>query len=808
MKKELLFLILASFLSLQTNYTFSQEWRPIAANLMTNWAAHVTPENAWQEYPRPQLVRDEWKNLNGLWDYAIRNAGEPKPAAFDGKILVPFSIEAPLSGVGKQVDINDAIWYRRKFEIPVKWQNKRLLIHFEASDFETTLWLNDKYIGTHKGGYDPFSFDLTEYVMPTGYQELLVKVTDPQETKFRSLGKQSRKNLEYENCSGIWQTVWIEPVSAKASVISLTIYPALDAVSLITNIRGDPSGISAKYQILDNNKVIATYHSEVNKPFRANIPNPKLWSPEAPHLYDLTVTIFQGTDVLDEVKSYFGLRTIGLGKTSSGEQFLLNGKAIFQIGPLDQNYWPDGGLTPACDSAMLWEAQYLKRIGCNMVRLHIKFNPRRYYYHADRTGLLIWQDFVCGQTANMAPLREDSDFWLNEQKLMIETLYNHPSIVTWIVFNESWGQHDSERIIEWAGQQDKSRLITGASGWIDVPQTGDIRDIHDYTMRPAIPVSATDKRILVLGESGGFASAVPPHNWTRRSNQTGTPVNILSGGFSPSVPRDTNTMHDIFRPTFTWGEPFAKQYSIFIDHLNLLRNSGLCAAVYTQMTDMKSEENGWLTFDRMVSKVDEERLAAIHKKLFKEPPVQSIVFHPSSKDPEAWETAVSDYPAAMKRSNQSNPAISTILQTMPDFNSLKWTPAKGPFTCNDLNPGSGGDGDTQLFIRKTFKLNKIPQNATIRVYTTKHKGFGNFWMHSRIYINGKFVADESTRQIMPENRMAEVILSGDAIALLKKGDNQIILQFIPGYNIRDAIFGTQSEKVSVDISLTTFKSVE
>jgi len=799
-----LFLILAT----RPAIVFAGPWAPVQGHIMTPWAKDVTPDKVWPEYPRPQMVREAWKNLNGLWDYAVRKVDEPKPAEFDGEILVPFSIEAPLSGVGRQVDITEAIWYRRKFEIPEKWQNQRLLIHFEASDFETTVWLNGKRIGAHIGAYDPFRFDLTESVIAGGIQELIVKVYDPHETVFRSLGKQSSKNVEYENCSGIWQTVWLEPVPEKASIGSLTIHPSGDAVHLTADIEGDTSGCKVEYEILDNNKRIGTFYSEANAPVKAKIPKPKLWSPENPHLYDFRVRLLKGASVVDEVMSYFGLRTVGHGKTSFGEQFLLNGKPVFQIGPLDQNYWPDGGLTPPGDAAMLWEAQYLKRIGCNMVRLHIKVNPRRYYYHADRTGLLVWQDFVCGQHANRSPSREDSDFWLNEQKRMVEKLYNHPSVVIWVVFNESWGQHDSERIIEWIAKQDNSRLITGASGWVDIPQKGNIRDIHDYTMRPAIPVSSTDSRILVLGECGGFASAVPPHNWTGRSNLTGAPENILSGGFSPSVPRDDNTAHDIFRPTFTRGEPFAKQYGIFIDHLNLLRNSGLCAAVYTQMTDMKIEENGWLTFDRKVSKVDEVRLAGIHGKLFSEPPVQHILLPPSSKEPQTWEMAVADYPVSMQRSNKRNPVISTMLQTMPDFTALQWIPAKGPFAGKAVNQGSAWDGEKQLFIRKSFTLSEIPQNATVRVYTTKLAGIGNFWFHSRIYINGKFVADESTRQIMPENRMAEVILSREAIALLKKGENQIIVQFIPGYNTRDAIFAPLTEKVILDISLTSFTATK
>ena len=782
----------------------AQEWKPVTGKLMTQWGSDVSPDNVWKEYPRPQMVRDSWTNLNGLWDYAVRIKDQPQPAQFDGKILVPFSIEAPLSGVAKQVSLNEAIWYHRSFVIPAEWKKQRFLLHFEASDFETTAWLNGKLVGTHKGGYARFSFDLTSSVANVGNQELIVKVYDPQETQFRSIGKQTSQKSEYENCSGIWQTVWLEPVPLNASIASLKIDPQLDAVSLLTNVNGDTKGLKIRYEILDNNMVVATYSAEPNIPVRAIIKNPKLWSPESPYLYDVRVTLMKGNSNIDIVKSYFGLRTISRGKTANGEQFILNGKPLFQIGPLDQNYWPDGGLTPPSEAAMLWEAQYLKKIGCNMVRLHIKVNPERYYYNADKVGLLVWQDFVCGPSRNKTPTREESDFWLGEQKSMIETLYNHPSIAVWIVFNEAWGEHDPQRIIEWAINQDKSRLITGASGWIDVSQIGDIRDIHDYTSRPALPSSETDKRILVFGESGGFASAVPLHNWTGRSNQTGTPVNLMSGGFSPTVPRDSDTIHDIFRPTFSSGEPFAKQYSIFIDHLNLLRNKGLCGAVYTQMTDMKSEENGFLTFDRKVSKVDEGRMAGIHKKLFTEPPVQKILFSPSSVDNNGWETTEADYPPEMTRSTRGNHALSTIVQTMTDIGSLKWTMSKGPFTSKEINPVSTWDGVKQLFIRKTFKLTEIPKNATLRVYTIKHGGVGNFWVHSRLYINGQFVADESTRQIMPESRMAEVILPKQAIALLKKGDNQIIIQFIPGYNIRDAVFAPISEKTTVDISLTSF----
>jgi hypothetical protein len=778
--------------------SYGQEWKPSAMNLTTKWTSEVTPMNVWEEYPRPQLKRDKWINLNGLWDYAVRPDKDTRPDEFDGKILVPFSIEAPLSGVGRQIEIENAIWYRKEISLPSGWKDMKILIHFEASDFETTVWVNGSLAGSHKGGYNPFSFDISRFTGPGETSELLVKVHDPHKTIFSSLGKQ----VEYGNFSGIWQTVWIEPVPEEASVASLKITPETDSVTITTLVDNTDKDIKTEYIISDNNRVVGKYLSEINAPFRAQIADPKLWSPDSPHLYDLKVRLVKGDKVIDEVSSYFGLRVVSKGKSAGGSQFLLNGKPIFQYGPLDQNYWPDGGFTPPSDKAMKWELEYLKSIGCNMVRPHVKVNPRRYYYHADRLGLLVWQDFVCAHGKN--PSKADSDFWLHEQKLTIESLYNHPSVVVWVVFNESWGQHDSEKIIQWAADYDKSRLIIGASGWNDVPQKGDIRDVHDYTMRPAIPVASTDERILVLGESGGFVSAVSTNNWYSRSNPAGRIRNLLYGGFPPTVPRDDNEKHDLFRPTFTMGEPFAKQYSVFINHLSLLRNSGLSAAVYTQLTDMKSEENGWLTFDRRVGKVEEKRLAEIHRVLFSDPPSQKIIFGSSASDNKGWEIAYCSFPEGFERTDEEKPSNSYTIQEAPDFKAQSWTVAKGPFPANDKNRELLWNGDKQLLVRKAFTLEEVPENASIRIYTVKPDGISNFYMYTKIFINGVFVADEATRQMMPESRMAEVILPGEAIALLKKGMNEVTVQFISGYNTRDAQFSPVSEKVTIDFSMTSF----
>lgn len=675
------------------SFTAHAQWSMRQNNLLTDWGKQVTPDNAWQEYPRPQLERAEWKNLNGLWDYAVvPNSQDIKPKSWDGQILVPFSIETQLSGVGREVSDKESIWYRRSFEVPTTWKGKSLLLHFESSDFETMVWLNGKFLGSHRGGYDPFEFDISKAILGSNTQELVVKVFDPQLSVFKSSGKQMSSSLGYERCSGLWQTVWIEPVSAEASIISLKINTTLDNITLQTSLRGKSLDLKVKYEIFNGNSLVASATSSVNDKVSLKVPSPKLWSPESPFLYNIKVSLIKDSQNIDEVRSYCGIRTVSLSDSPNGRQILLNGNPIFQIGPLDQNYWPGGGLTPPSDAALIWEAEYLKRIGCNMVRLHIKQNLGRFYYHCDRYGLLVWQDFISAQRGNRNPEPNESDFWINEQKQMIEKLYNHPSIIMWVIFNESWGQHDSQRIFDLVETLDTTRLLSIASGWIDMPGVGDIRVIHDYTFRPAIPVPGTVTIAIVLGECGGFVSSVPPHNWTGRSNQSGKPSNSLFGGFNPEIPRDDNTKHDIFRPTFTYGDSFENQYSRFVDQLQLLQNSGLRAAIYTQMTDMKLEENGWLTFDRKVSKIDPDRLGNIHRRLFTAPPVQTILLPSSLNSPQSWEAAEILMPNVKETQEENALLDAALIQKNPSFESLKWKRVKGPFG-NTVEPKPGMQWD-------------------------------------------------------------------------------------------------------------------
>jgi hypothetical protein len=783
----------------------AQDYAPTGKNILTEWAEKVSPENAWQEYPRPQLERAEWLNLNGLWDYAVTEKSQnTSPGKWDGKILVPFTIETQLSGVGRELSEEEAIWYQRTFELPGNWKKKAFILHFEASDFETTVWLNGELLGNHRGGYTPFDFDISGAVKGSGAQELLVKVHDPQQTIFKSLGKQDNRSESYERCSGIWQTVWIEPVPKKASIVSVKMTTSLESVSLKTFVRGEQAGLKLKYEVFDGTELVASATSEVNDRSSLEISSPKLWSPDSPFLYDIKVSLLKGKKSLDQVNSYCGLRTITLSDSPTGKDILLNGKPIFQMGPLDQNYWPGGGLTPPSDEALIWEAEYLRQIGCNMVRLHIKKNPSRFYYHCDRLGLLVWQDFISAQKRNRTPSQEESDFWLGQQNQIVETLYNHPSIVMWVIFNEAWGQHDSERIYDLVEAMDNTRLLSIGSGWDDVPGVGDIRDIHDYTFRPSVPVPGTETRAFVLGEAGGFASAVPPHNWTGRSNKTGIPRNPLFAGFDPEIPRDNVTTHDVFRPTYTYGENFEKQYSRFVDHLHLLQNHGLRAVIYTQMTDMKLEENGWLTFDRKVSKMDPDELGNIHRRLYTKPPVQTIVMPSSTDVPQSWEAAEIPLPVSKENRNRDEVLDAVLLQKAPDFDSLEWKQVKGPFgNILESEPGMKWDAKTQLLIRRSFNLNDVPERASIQVFFKKSEG-SQSWMHTRIYINGTFVADDATRQFMSESRIAEIILPAEAMTLLREGENIITAQFVPGLVSRSGNVGPYSAKVLVDIAVTEF----
>lgn len=765
------------------------KWKVKETPIITRWGKAVTPENAWREYPRPTMVRSKWKSLNGLWDLEFAPVSQTGiPEKWNNKILVPYPVQTALSGVARQPEADQAVWYKTAFDVPATWSGDRVILNFEAVDFESVIWINGTKAGRHLGSYENFSFDITEYLSAKGTNELVVKVIDETEITSRSVGKQIKKDINnYEDLTGIWQSVWIEPVNATASISDISISTTLSEISIDAVIAGKPNGVRLDYIVRDGEKTVASASAAPGEKVTLEISDPKLWSPETPFLYDIEVVLKKGNAVLDKIESYCGMRTIELSKGPQFNTIRLNGKEIFQVGPLDQNYWPESGLTPPSEKAMLWEIDYMRSIGCNMVRLHIKRNPRLYYTYCDRQGLLVWQDFVCGRDTD--PSKEHSGFWVKEQETMMKQLHNHPSIIMWVVFNEAWGQHDPENIFSHVESLDPTRIFSIASGWNDVTGMGSIRDLHDYTFVPSVPVK--ESRAIVLGECGGFASAVPPHNWLGRSNKAGKVENPLFGGFDPATPQDTNSVHDVFRPTFTYGEAFNAQYARFIDNLYYLKASGLVAAVYTQLTDMKKEENGWLTFDREVSKVDPEKTAAAHRKLFGPAP-QPEILYPARL---SWSYSVLPMPAKEKGVEDA-----LILQRGVDADKLDWKETKAPFAYGtDRNCTPEWDAAKRLVVKRDFRLDEIPGRMSIRIYSQDSKNRDKAWVYSRIYINGKFVLDETTRHEQTDMKMSEILFNDAAMNALKKGNNTIMIEVVPGVNRGDMKKGPASLLVDFEI---------
>jgi beta-galactosidase/beta-glucuronidase len=594
-------ILIAAMLILTAAAGYSQ-WNPAKDRIRTKWAEEINPANVLPEYPRPAMERPQWANLNGLWDYAVLPAGAAGPEKFDGKILVPFAIESNLSGVEKRLGKENELWYQRTFAVPSAWKGKSVILHFGAVDWKADVFLNDVKIGTHKGGYTPFSFDITPY-LKQGEQKLVVKVWDPTNDGYQPRGKQVNKpeGIWYTPVSGIWQTVWIEPV-AKKHIVSVVPVANIDAKQLsVTVCAANAShGDIVEVTLKDGGKTVATARAAAGQQIDIPVRDMKLWSPETPFLYDLETGLYENGKLQDKVTGYAAMRKISVKADSKGIlRMQLNNKDYFQFGPLDQGWWPDGLYTAPTDGALLYDVQKTKELGFNMIRKHVKVEPARWYTHCDRVGILVWQDmpsggngpqwymhqFFDGKEAVRPPESEEN--FRREWKEIIDLLKPNPCIVVWVPFNEAWGQFKSTEIAAWTKSYDPSRLVNPASGGNHYIDAGDIHDIHHYP-RPRITLLNTTK-VNVLGEYGGIGYAVEGHLWQA----------------------DRNWGYVQYKSS----KELTDEYVKFAEQLKETVTRGYSAAVYTQTTDVECEVNGLMTYDRKIIKVEEDKVKQINREV-------------------------------------------------------------------------------------------------------------------------------------------------------------------------------------------------
>ena len=605
MKKSLLFAICL----IVSQLTMAQ-YAPAGDSLKTRWASEVTPENVWQDYPRPQMYRIIWQNLNGLWDYAIRPKGENNIGEFDGKILVPFCVESSLSGVQKYVGKDNELWYQREFDGSLVDKKDHLLLHFGAVDWKCDVWVNDIKVGSHTGGYTPFTFDITHALKKKGNNVLKVRVWDPTDQGEQPCGKQHVRphGIWYTPVTGIWQTVWLEEVN-ETYIDNLKIIPDIDnhTVTVIPEIVNASSDLRVEVTVQETTENDRGFHKIVSKGQSINgeavevaMPvDAKLWSPDNPFLYNMEVTVYKGNKTVDDVGSYFAMRKFSTAKDDNGiVRLMLNNEPIFMFGPLDQGWWCDGLYTAPCDEALAYDVQKTKDFGYNMIRKHVKVEPARWYYHCDRLGIIVWQDMPSGgrgpgwvtdryfDGALSARDAASEATYKKEWKEIIDYLYSVPSIGVWVPFNESWGQFKTPEIVEWTKSYDPSRLVNPASGGNHYP-VGDILDIHNYPDPDMYFYDAG--RANVLGEYGGIGRKIEGHTWV---------------------------------PEQGWGyveyDTEEKVTDTYVEYANKLLNlipRGFSAAVYTQTTDCEVELNGLMTYDREVVKLNEDRIREINLRI-------------------------------------------------------------------------------------------------------------------------------------------------------------------------------------------------
>lgn len=694
------------------------DWKSAQAPIMTRWARDVTPKNALPDYPRPQMVRKDWLNLNGVWELATPSADVPvKPGLkLDGSILVPFPVESALSGVMKQTD---RLVYRRTFKVPEQWKGRRVLLHFGAVDWEATVYVNGKELGTHRGGFDGFSFDITDALKPGANQEVIVKVFDPTDAGSQPRGKQINKphGIFYVPCTGIWQTVWLEPVP-QASINDITIKTDLDTstvmVAVQTSVPADKTRV--RISVLDAGKEVASGSGAPGEEIKIAIPNLKTWSPDSPFLYDLKVSLAQDDKDVDSIASYFGMRKVEMKNDGKVNRLYLNGKPLFEMGTLDQGYWPDGIYTAPTDAALRYDIEITKELGFNLIRKHVKVEPARWYYWTDKLGMLVWQDMPSGDNKTSESQVQHEV----ELKQLVQQHWNHPSIISWVVFNEGWGQFDTERLTDLVKKMDPSRLANNASGWTD-KNVGDVVDLHQYP-GPGTPPNEPH-RASVLGEFGGLALKVEGHTWETKTF-----------GYQ----------------TMSTTESLTETYERLLARVWALAKDGLCAAVYTQITDVETECNGLLTYDRAIIKPDAKRVREAN--LGHIVPVEHKMVVP---------TARNSREISWKYTNEK-PVEGWF---KPDFDDSQWKAGCGGFG-TEGTPGAVITTEwktPEIYLRREFEL---PANVDLdSLYLLVHHD-----ENVRVWINGVSAAKENGYTF----DYVAIPISPESRAALKPGQKNLI----------------------------------
>jgi len=574
----------------------AQNWKPAGDNLKTSWGENLNPDLVWQEYPRPIMERNEWLNLNGFWEYSILPKGKSEPTVYEGKILVPFCIESSLSGVSKRISDTQELWYKRTFSIPDTWKNKNILLHFEASDWKTEVYVNDILIGSHTGGYTPFSFNITPFLQKSGSQKLVVKIWDPTEKGTQPVGKQNTNNhlIWYTPVSGIWQTVWIEPVPEQ-HITYLNTQANIDDETFTIHVKSEnTANCYIEVIVKDGNAFVSSGKAVSGEAIVVPVKTPKLWDIEHPFLYSLDIILYNNGRETDRVHSYAAMRKIGQKRDENGiMRIQLNNKNIFPIGPLDQGWWPDGLYTPPSNEAMIYDLKKTKEWGFNMIRKHMKVEPARWYNYCDKIGLLVFQDMPSGDAYpkwetnvynggdEVKRTPESAENYRKEWKDIMDHLMPYPCIAVWTPFNEAWGQFNTETIAGWTQKKDPTRLVDPASGG-NHRACGDILDIHHYP-EPAMPLFDL-QRINIIGEFGGILLTIGDHLWKADQKQ------YWDNKAHKTIDEITNI------------------YASYLESLKNLIPKGLSAAVYTQTTDCEVEVNGLMTYDRKLIKMNEDSL--------------------------------------------------------------------------------------------------------------------------------------------------------------------------------------------------------